>query len=330
MHRMRPCTRWLSVVLMAIALGTTAGASWAQGEGYPTRPIKILVGFQPGGGSDVLARLISVKLGERLGQSVIIENRAGAGGTIALDIGLKSPPDGYTLMMVSGSQLTNAALFTKTDYDVETAFSPIGQLTTEPYILLAKPSLPAKTMRDLIALAKTQPDRLTCGSSGTGSFAHLGIELLNSMAGIHLRHVPYKGSGQALIDLLGGQIDLTYASAISATPHVRSGAARARAVTTAQRSPLYPDIPTIAESGVPGYDVASWYGLVAPNGVPAPIIDRLHRELADILKSADATATLAKSGAEPASSTPDELRDRIHAEITRWRKVVHDAGIKIE
>lgn len=329
---MRSIARW------AIAIGGLAGltalsapaAPTADDASYPTRPVKVLVGFQPGGGSDVLARLISVKLGERLGQPVVIENRSGAGGTIALEAGIKSAPDGYTLMMVSGSQLTNAALFTKTDYDVETAFAPITQLTSEPYILLANPKLQARTMPELLALARSKPDAITCGSSGTGSFAHLGIELLNSMAGIHLTHVPYKGSGQALIDLLGGQIDMTYASAISAVPHIRSGALRALAVTTRERSPLFPDIPTIAESGVPGYDVASWYGLVAPKGTPPGVVERLRRELAGVLDSPEAKDTLARNGAQPAVTSPEALRSRIHDEIARWRGVVRDAHIKID
>jgi tripartite-type tricarboxylate transporter receptor subunit TctC len=325
---LRACTGAALLCLGLAAAATSAAADSA--PAYPQRLVRIMVGFQPGGGSDVLGRLLSVELAKRLGQSVIIDNRSGAGGTIALDLGAKSPPDGYTLVMVSGSQLTNAALFTKVNYDIETVFAPIGQLTSEPYILLAKPALAAHTMPELIALAKSRPKELTCGSSGTGSFAHLGIELLNTMGGIQLTHVPYKGSGQALIDLLGGQIDLTYASAISATPHIKSGAARALAVTTLNRSPLFPDIPTIAESGVPGYEVSSWYALVAPKGTPAAIVDRLHTEIAAILASPEAIATLAKNGAQPAVGAPAELQTKIHAEIARWRRVVSESGIKVD
>lgn len=317
----------VAVLLLAAVLATSAAADPAP---YPTRPVHVLIGFQPGGGSDVLARLISVKLGERLGQAVVVENRAGAGGTIALELGAKAPPDGYTLTMVSGSQLTNATLFTKVRYDVEQVFSPIGQLTSEPYILLARPTLGITTMPELIALAKTKSRQITCGSSGTGSFAHLGIELLNSMADIQLVHVPYKGSGQALIDLLGGQIDLSYASAISAMPHVKSGAARALAVTSLKRSPLLPDVPTIAESGVPGYEVSSWYGLVAPKDTPKEVIGRLNREITAILATPEAIATLANNGAEPATSTPAALRAKIHDEIARWRRVVDQTGIKVD
>jgi len=321
---------WSGAAMLCIGLASGSTIAVADTPSYPERPVRILVGFQPGGGSDVLGRLLSVKLSERLGQPVIIENRSGAGGTIALGLGANAPADGYTLLMVSGSQLTNATLFTKVGYDVEQAFAPIGQLTSEPYILLAKPALAAHTMPELIALAKAKPKVLTCGSSGTGSFAHLGIELLNTMAGIQLVHVPYKGSGQALIDLLGGQIDMTYASAISATPHIKSGAVRALAVTTLKRSPLFPDIPTIAESGVPGYEVSSWYALMAPKGTPTAVVDKLHDGIAAILASPEAIATLAQNGAEPAVSTPAELQAKIHDEIARWRRVVRESGIKID
>ena len=317
------------IVLAALCMPAWLSPVQAEEAAYPARPLRVLVGFQPGGGSDLLARLLSVKLGERLGQPVVVENRPGAGGTIALEAGSRANPDGYTLLMVSGSQLTNATLFTKVNYDVEQMFTPIGQLTSEPYILIAKPALAARTMPELIAQARAHPRMLTCGSSGTGSFAHLGIELLNSMAGIQLQHVPYKGSGQALIDLLGGQIDLAYASAISASPHIKSGAVRALAVTTAHRSPLYPDIPTIAES-VPGYDVSSWYGLVAPKGTPAAVVERIHAEIAAIFATPEAIAALAKDGAQPAVGSTEEFRARIHDEIARWRGVVQTAGIKIE
>jgi tripartite-type tricarboxylate transporter receptor subunit TctC len=319
------CLRAIAAIFTFAVLAAPVHAE----DAYPSRPVRILVGFQPGGGSDLLARFLASKLGERLGQPVIVENRPGAGGTIALDVGTQAPPDGYTLIMVSGSQLTNAALFTKVKYDVEQVLTPIAQLTSEPYILLAKPSVPAHTMAELITLAKSKPKVLTCGSSGTGSFAHLGIELLNSMAKIQLVHVPYKGSGQALIDLLGGQIDLTYASAISAAPHIKNGTVRALAVTTLKRSPQFPDIPAISET-VPGYEVSSWYGLAGPKGLPPAIVDRLHREIAAIFATPEAIATLAKDGAQPAVNTPEEFHARIHNEIARWREVVATAGIKVD
>jgi tripartite-type tricarboxylate transporter receptor subunit TctC len=331
MSRLLSSALTLATTLLALIAASPASNARADPTpAYPTRAIHMLIGFQPGGGSDVLARLIGAKLGERLGQPVVIENRPGAGGTIALELGAKAPADGYTLLMVSGSQLTNATLFTKVRYDVEQVFSPIGQLTSEPYILLARPTLSATTMPALIALARSTPGKITCGSSGTGSFAHLGIELLNTMADIHLVHVPYKGSGQALIDLLGGQIDLSYASAISAMPHIKNGTARALAVTSLKRSPLLPDVPSIAESGVPGYEVSSWYGLVAPKDTPKEVIERLNGEIAAILASPEAIATLAANGAEPATSSPTALRAKIHDEIARWRRLVDQTGIKVD
>ena len=297
---------------------------------YPSRPIRVLVGFQPGGGSDLLARLIGPKLGERLGQSVVIDNRSGAGGTIAMEITAKSQPDGYTLMVASGSQITNASLFTKVNYDLLKAFAPVSQFTSEPYLWLVRPSLPVNTVSELIALAKSKPGALTCGSSGTGSSAHLGIELFNSLAGVRLTHVPYKGTGQALIDLLGSQIDMTLASAISGAPHIRSGRARALAVTSAKRSPLFPELPTIAEGGVPGYEVVGWYGLVAPHGTPGAIIRKLNTEIGVILKTPEVITSLANNGTEAAPSTPQELGAKMQADVRKWTKVVTEAGIKLQ
>jgi tripartite-type tricarboxylate transporter receptor subunit TctC len=315
----------------AISVGVDANAQpRTANPQYPIKPVRMLVGFQPGGGSDLLARLVGPKLTDRLGQPFVIDNRSGAGGTIAMEITAKAPPDGYTLLVVSGSGMTNAALFTKVSYDLLKAFAPISQMTSEPYILLAHPSLPANTVKEVIALAKARPGGLTCGSSGTGSFAHLGIELFNSMAGVRLVHVPYKGSGAALIDLLGGQINMTFASAISATPQIKTGRVRAIAVTSAKRSRLFPDLPTISEAGVPGYEVLSWYGLVAPRGTPDGIIRKLNSEIAGALAAPESRANLANSGAEPAPGTPQELGAKIDGEIRKWTKVVREAGIRLD
>ena len=314
--------------MTAIVAGL-AGNACALDPAYPVKPLRVLVGFQPGGGSDLLARLVAPKLTERLGQSVVVDNRSGAGGIIALEIAKEAPPDGYTLLVISGSLVTNASLFTKVNFDIAAALAPITQLTSEPYILLARAGFPAGSVQELIALAKAKPETITCGSSGTGSFAHLGIELFNSMAAVRLAHVPYKGSGQALIDLLGGQIDMTLASAISAAPPLKTGKVRAIAVTTAQRSALFPDLPTIAEGGVPGYEVSSWYGLAAPRGTPNAIIQKLNAGLIQILAQPEVKANLATSGAAPAPSTPQELATRIKAEIAKWRKVVAQAGIRL-
>ena len=319
-----------SLVASAL-LGAAAAGVNAQGTiAYPVRPIRVLVGFAPGGGSDILGRMLGQKLNESWGYPVIIDNRAGAGGTIVVDIATRSAPDGYTLLLMSGSQITNASLFTKTKSDVLKSLAPISQLTSQPYVLLAHPALPVNSVKELIALAKSKPGGLTCGSSGSGSFAHLGIELFNNMAGVRLMHIPYKGTGQALIDLIAGQIDMTLASAISATPHMRTGRLRALAVTTLKRSAVVPDVPSIAESGVPGYEVAGWYGLVAPYGTPGAVIAKLSAEIGRILATPEAKAILANDGAEAAPSTPQEFGKTIENEIRKWTKVVNDAGIRLE
>ena len=314
----------------AFASAVFAAAACAQPTAYPVRPVRVLVGFQPGGGSDLLARLITPRLTERLGQPVVIDNRSGAGGGIAMEIARTATPDGYTLLVVSGSQVTNVSLFTKTGFDVGKSFAPIAQLTSEAYIFLAREGFAANSVKELIALAKAKPGVISCGSSGTGSFAHLGIELFNSMTGVRILHVPYRGSGQALIDLLGGQIDLTLANTISATPHMKSGKAKALAITSAARSPLFPELPTVAEAGAPGYDVMSWYGLVAPRATPAAIVTQLHTAIVEILALPDIKASLARGGAEPAPGAPQVLAARIESEVAKWRKVVKETGIRLE
>jgi tripartite-type tricarboxylate transporter receptor subunit TctC len=278
----------------------------------------------------LLARLVTPKLTERLGQSFVVDNRSGAGGGIAMEITAGASPDGYTLLVVSGSQITNASLFTRLKFDVTQAFAPITQLTSEAYIFLEREGFAPGSVKELIAAAKAKPGTITCGSSGTGSFAHLGIELFNNLTQTKLIHVPYKGSGQALIDLLGGQIDLTLASSISATPHIRSGKVRAIAVTSAKRTALFPELPTVAEAGVPGYEVSSWYGMVAPKSTPVALVNKLNAELVQILDLPDVKASLSRSGADPAPTTSQEFSKRISAEVAKWRKVVNETGIKLE
>ena len=312
------------------ATAIVAGTACAQPSAYPVRPVRVIVGFQPGGGSDLLARLIAPKLAERLGQSVVIDNRSGAGGGIAMEIGRAATPDGYTLLVVSGSQVTNVSLFTKTDFDVGKSFAPIAQMTSEAYIFLAREGFAANSVKELIALAKAKPGVVSCGSSGTGSFAHLGIELFNSMMGVRILHVPYRGSGQALVDLLGGQIDLTLANTISATPHMKGGRAKALAITSAARSPLFPELPTVAEAGAPGYELLSWYGLVAPRATPAAIVTQLNTAIVEILGTPEIKANLVRGGAEPSPSTPQALAARIESEVAKWRKVVRETGIRLE
>ncbi len=324
------------VIGSAFALGIGIGigaisvtAAPVQSAAYPARPIRILVGFQPGGGSDIMARAAGQQLAERWLAPVVTDNRPGAGGTIAMDIAHKAAPDGYTLLVISGSAITNAAVVTRVPYDIRTAFAPITQLTSQPYVLLAYPALPAKNVRELIAYAKSNPEKINYASSGTGSTAHLGMELFKSMTQTKMEHIPYKGSGPALIDLLGGQVQLLLASAISSAPHLTSGKLRALGVTSGRRSPNLPQLPTIAEAGVPGYDVTGWYGIVAPAGTPATIIRKLETELGRAMHTPEVADKLAADGTEALTGTPDELRTAIAKEIDKWTQLVRSTGLKL-
>ncbi len=296
---------------------------------YPARPIRILVGFQPSGGSDIMARAAGQKLAERWNAPVVTDNRPGAGGTIAMEIARKAAPDGYTLLVISGSLVTNATLVTRVPYDLRVVFAPITQLTSQPYVLLAHPSVPAKTVRELIAYAKANTDKLNYASSGTGSSAHLGMELFKSMTQTKMEHIPYKGSGPALIDLLGGQVQLLLASAISSAPHLNSGKLRALGVTSGKRSPNLPQLPTIAEAGVPGYDVTGWYGIVAPAGTPAAIVRKLSAELGRAMHTPEVTEKLAADGTEALTGTPEEFKSTITREIDKWTQLVKSTGLKL-
>lgn len=318
---------------LAAAVAVAPADSYAQQKNdhsYPNKPVRILVGFAPGGGSDILSRTIGQKLAERWGYPVVTDNRAGAGGTIALELAAKAAPDGYTLLVISGSQITNATLVTRVPYDIRTTYTAITQLTSQPYVLLEHPSVPAKTVQELIAYAKSNPGRLNYGSSGTGSSAHLGMELFNALAHVQTIHVPYKGSGQALIDLIGGQVQLLLASAISAVPNLKTGKLRALGVTSGKRSRHMPDIPTIAEAGLPGYDVTGWYGIVAPGGTAPALVNRLNSELVKLLASPEIEEKLAADGAEAAPSTPAQFQKTIRDEIDKWTRLVRANGIKLE
>ncbi|HSN40053.1 MAG TPA: tripartite tricarboxylate transporter substrate binding protein [Burkholderiales bacterium] len=302
----------------------------AQAQNYPTKPVRVIVGFSPGGGSDIIGRLIAERLNQAWGQPIIVDNRPGAGGTIAMTLAANAAPDGYTLLMVSGSSLVNAAHVTKVPFDLRKAYAPIAQLTSGSYLFVVHPSVPAHSIKELIALLKARPRQLNFGSSGTGSFAHLGGELFKHLTGTDMIHVPYKGSGAMMIDLIGGQIQVGIPSAISGMPHVRSGKLRALAVTSAKRSPLMPELPTVAEAGVPGFSITSWYGIVAPAGTPASIIGKVNGEVARSIKSPAVVALLAKEGAVPDVGTPEELRALIKDEIDKWGKVIEASNIKFK
>jgi tripartite-type tricarboxylate transporter receptor subunit TctC len=289
----------------------------------------MIVGFAPGGGTDTTARALTPKLSERLGQQVIVDNRPGAAGNIATDITTKAPADGYTILMGTIAALSiNPTLYGNLPFDPLKDLAPVSQAVDATNILVVHPSVAAKSVKELIALAKTKP--LNAGSSGVGGAGHLALELFNVSAGTKITHVPYKGGAPAMTDLLGGQINLVFATAASAVPHIQSGKIRALAVTTTKRSQLVPDLPTVAEAGLPGFEANNWYGLVVPAKTPRPIIDRLHKEFVAVLNMPDIKDVLFKQGLDAAPSTPEKFGAYIKSETAKWAKVIKASGAKPE
>ena len=310
------------------ALGMFA-AGLASAQQYPTKPVHIIVPFAPGGGSDFIGRFIAQKLSERLGQQFIVDNRPGAGGNLGAEVALKSAPDGYTLLLISGSYTVNPSLY-KLPYDSGNDISPIIQLSQGPYVVAVHPSVPAKTLKELIDLAKKQPDKLSYASAGQGSITHLASELFLDMAKIKIVHIPYKGTGPALNDAIAGNVQLIFGSVSTSLQHIKSGRLRGLAVTTSKRISAAPELPTVAEAGVPGYEVILWHGLVGPKGIPKTIVDRLNSEAGLVLKSKAMEDLLAADGVTPEGGTPEKFQALIKTDIERWRKVVERAGIKAE
>lgn len=306
-------------------------AGYAAAQTYPNKPIRVVLPFPPGGGTDALARIISPKLSEGLGQSIVIDNRPGATGNIAADIVAKSAPDGYTLFMSFSTVLTaNKSLYSKLPFDPIRDFAPITQLATAQFILVAHPSVPAKSVSELIALAKAKPGSLNYASSGVGGPLHLAAEMFKRRAGIDMVHVAYKGGGPAAAAVLGGETQVLFGSVASSLPHVKSGRLRALAVTGLKRSPLAPELPTLDESGFPGFNVAGWDGFVAPTGTAREIIARLRAEIVKVLGLPDVRGLINNIGYEPTGTTPEQLAAIIKTETAAWAKVIKDAGIKAE
>jgi len=323
---MRPALRYAGC--LAAVLQCTAVAQ-AQPT-YPQKPIRLIAPFAPGGGTDILARLFGQKMSETLGQPVIVDNRGGAGGTIGTDIAAKAPPDGYTLILVSGSHAINPGLYRKLPYDSVNDFAPITQIATSPGILVVNPSLPVKSVKDLIALARAKPGQINYASAGSGTPPHLAGELFKVMAKIDMVHVPYKGNAPAFTDVIGGQVSLIFPTMPSAMPFIKSGRLRPIAVTSAKRSSAAPDIPTIAESGLPGYEAISWYGILAPARTPPQIVARLHEVLVSAIRAPDMQDKLAGQGLDPVGGTPQHFAAVIKSEIAKWAKVVTASGAKPE
>jgi tripartite-type tricarboxylate transporter receptor subunit TctC len=296
---------------------------------YPTKPVRIIVPFAPGGGSDFIARFMAQRLTESLGSQVIVENKPGAGGVLGIEVGIKSPPDGYTLTLIASSYTVNPSIY-KLNFDPDSDISAIIQMSQGPLLVVVNPSLPVKSIKDLIALAKSKPGEVTFASSGQGSVIHLATELFDTMAKVKMNHIPYKGTGPALTDTIAGQTNVFFSSTASAMPHVKSGRLRAIAVTTAKRIPALPEVPTVAESGVPGYDVVLWHGLIGPKGLPRAVVDRINGEVTKSLKLKETAEQLQNDGVAPAGGTPEQFAAQIKKEIGVWKKVAADAGVKAE
>jgi tripartite-type tricarboxylate transporter receptor subunit TctC len=319
----------LAFLVLGAAMMLAAPGSAPAQQPYPAKPVKIVVAFAPGGGTDFIARFIAQRLSATTGQPFIVENKPGAGGSIGFEAGVKSLPDGYTLTLISSSYTVNPSLY-KLSYDPAVDIAPIIQISQGPLLVVVHPSLPVKSIGELIALAKAKPGELNFASAGAGSNMHLATELFVSMAGIRMTHIPYKGTGPALTATLAGQTKLMFATASSALPHARSGRLRPIAVTTRTRLPAEPDIPTVAESGLPGYEVVLWHGLIGPKGVPRPIVERLNREVSALLNLKETGEQLQNDGVFPAGGAPEQFRATISREIEMWRKVVAHAGVNIE
>jgi tripartite-type tricarboxylate transporter receptor subunit TctC len=314
--------------LAAVIVLSLAGAAAAQD--YPNKAIRIVVPYPPGGGTDVVARTIAQKMNELLGQPAIVDNRAGANGIIGTDQVAKAPADGYTVLITIASHAINPTLYAKLPYDTLADLAPVSLLAEYPFVITVHPSIPAKTLKEFIAFAKSRPGQLAYASSGNGSGPHLGMELFKSMAGIDMIHVPYKGAGQAMTDLLSGQVPVFLNNFLAAMPMIRAGKLRALAVTGRKRSAAMPDVPTVAEAGVPGYVVTGWYGMFVPAATPAPVINVLQAAAVKALKSKDVSERLTGEAAEIVAGTPREFADFLKTEINKWAAVIRKAQVRLE
>jgi tripartite-type tricarboxylate transporter receptor subunit TctC len=312
-----------AVLLLACCAGPAAA------QNYPGKPIRLVIPFPPGGSNDIVGRMVGAQLTERLGTQVVVDNRGGAGGLLGTEIVARAPPDGYALLIISVAYAFNPSLY-KLSFDPEKAFAAVAILGTGPNALAVHPALPAKSVKELVALAKARPGQLLYASAGIGTFQHLGSELFRIMAGVTMTHVPFKGGGPAMIDVISGNTQISIGSLIQTLPHIRSGRLRALGTGGARRSQVLPDVPTIAEGGVPGYEANNWWGVLAPAGTPPAIVGRLHQEFTEILKSAETQKRFQSEGAEAVYMSSAEFGRFITAETAKWGKVVKQAGIRAE
>ena len=327
--RMRATIRGVSLVVVfgVVALGTVNAVAQA----WPTKPIKIVAPSTPGDAPDVIARMIADKLTPVLGQQVVVENKPGAGGVVGSDAVAKAAPDGYTLIMGNaGSHGINAAVYAKLPYDIQSDFAPVSQVAVAPNVVVINPAVPANTVAEFIAYAKNQPGKLSYASGGNGSSAHMSMELFKSMAGVDIQHIPYKGSSPALTDLVGGQVAIFIGNMPPTVPLIKGGKLRALAVTTKSRSALMPELPTMAEAGLPGYETVAWFGVLAPAGTPPEIVNRLSAAIGKIARSPEMREKLLAMGAEPVGGTPEEFKLVIDRDIAKWKPLAQKVGIKVD
>ncbi len=314
----------------ALAIGLALFATLSQAQSYPNKSIRMIVGFPPGGTTDVIGRLVAAKLSERLGQPVVVENRPGASGMIGADAVAKAAPDGYTLLMSSSTHATYTSLYNKVPFDPVKDFEPVSFIGTTPYVMVVHPSLPVKSVADLLGYAKARPGQLNYAASTPGTAQHLAWELFKRSTGTDMTYIAYKGTGALMPDLLSGRLQAAIDNVAVMTQHVKNGTLRGIAVTSPKRSPLLPDLPTVAESGVKGFQAIGWFGVFAPAGTPEPVIKSLSEKIAGVLKQPDVLERMAELGAEAASGGQDDLRKLLASEMLIWGKVIRDAGVKID
>ena len=330
-HRLcRSAARSMPLIAL-VALSASATHAQAQAPSYPARPIRLIVPFPPGGGNDLLARAVGQRLSEMVGQQVVVDNRGGAGGLVGATLAATALPDGYTLLLASlGNLAVNPALHAKPPYDAVRDFAPISLVATSAFIVVVTPSLPANSIRELIALAKAKPGVLNYGSAGAGSSLHMTGEVFKQATGTNLVHVPYKGTGAAITELIAGQVQVMFSTAPPALAQVKAGKLRALAVTTAKRAAAAPELPTVAEAGVPGFDVSNWQGIVAPSHLPRPLIERLNRDINAVLNSPQMNDSLAIQGLEAAGGTPEQFAALIKREVIKYAAIIKAAGLRAE
>ena len=319
-----------SALLKTLGLALALCASVAAAQPYPSKPVRLIIPFPPGGSNDIVGRMSAAQLGERLGQQVIVDNRVGAGGTIGTEIAARSLPDGYTLVLVSTAYVFNTSIYKKLPYDPVNSFVPVALLGTGPAVLVVHPAVPVGSVSELIALAKQKPGQLNNAHAGVGSFQHLASELFRIQAGINVLQVPYKGGGPAMMDLIAGHAHFSVGSLIQMLPHIRSGKLRALGTTGSKRIAALPDVPTLTEAGVSGYEATNWWGILAPAGTPQPVVDRLHKELAVVVTSAETKRRFETEGAEALQMSPTEFGKFMAAETAKWARVVKEAGISAD